>query len=239
MMRAFLYGIQLQWKLSLRNKEILLTYYVVPLIFYLFIGGIFTAIIPDAHKTLIQSMTVFSTTMGGLLGAPAPLVEFYGGEIKKSYRAGQVPLWTMAAGNFISAFLHLLLVSFIIFFTAPLLFDAAVPADLSSFFLSLMLLIATSLSVGTVFGLFVKHTSKLGMATQLVFLPSIMLSGIMFSAKLLPQALQTAGKLLPATWGYEAMCQGGIETMIPLYILLSIMLVIILIQLKRMAQDSF
>ena len=43
------------------------------------------------------------------------------------------------------------------------------------------------------------------MFSQLLFLPSIMLSGIMFPAELLPQTLTYAGKLLPAAWGYQMM----------------------------------
>ena len=35
-MNAFMYGIVLQWKLDLRNKDMLLTYYVVPLVFFAF-----------------------------------------------------------------------------------------------------------------------------------------------------------------------------------------------------------
>lgn len=38
-MRAFIYQIGLNWKLNLRSKELLVHYYVVPLVFYLFIGG--------------------------------------------------------------------------------------------------------------------------------------------------------------------------------------------------------
>ena len=35
-MRAFIYQIGLNWKLNLRSKELLVHYYVVPLVFYLF-----------------------------------------------------------------------------------------------------------------------------------------------------------------------------------------------------------
>ena len=49
------------------------------------------------------------------------------------------------------------------------------------------------------------------MISQLFFLPSIMLSGIMFPADLLPRAFAAAGKLLPAAWGYLAMADGGLR----------------------------
>ena len=68
---------------------------------------------------------------------------------------------------------------------------------------------AVSLALGSVLGLAVKNQGKLTMAEQILFLPSIMLSGIMFPAGMLPEALQTAGKMFPAAWGYLLMQDGG------------------------------
>jgi len=42
-MSAFIYGAVLQWKLDIRNKGVILTYFVVPLVFFAFMGGIFSA----------------------------------------------------------------------------------------------------------------------------------------------------------------------------------------------------
>ena len=47
------------------------------------------------------------------------------------------------------------------------------------------------------------------MISQVFFLPSVMLSGIMFPSSMLPGALQTVGKVFPATWGFESLCSGG------------------------------
>ena len=238
-MSAFLYGVGLHLKLNLRNKEILIMYYIVPLVFFLFMGGVFTSIIPDANKTLIQSMTVFGVSMGGLLGGPVPLVEILGSDVKKAYRAGGVPLWSAAAGNFISGFLHLVLMSLIIFFAAPLIFKASVPQNLPFFFLSLALLIFSSMCIATVFGLFVKNISKLTLLCQIVFLPSIMLSGIMFPVNMLPGALGTAGKIFPAAWGFEAMCQGKTELklLLPLLLISAVLLIVCAIRLKKINAD--
>lgn len=204
-MSAFLYGVALQWKLDLRNKGVLLTYYVVPLVFFAFMGGIFSSINPNAKDTLIQSMTVFGVTMGAILGASAPLVELYGSEIKKAYKVGGIPLWVAAINNFISALVHLLMMSLVIFCIAPLAFDAKSPPSLGLYFTSLAIFIISSLAIGTVLGLLIKSASKLTMAAQFIFLPSIMLAGIMFPANMLPKALETLGMIFPATWGFKLM----------------------------------
>lgn len=100
-MGAFLYSVGLHLKLNLRNKEILIMYYIVPLVFFLFMGGIFTSILPGADKTLIQSMTVFGVSMGGLLGGPVPLAEILGSDIKKrtareAFLCGALPRGTLS-----------------------------------------------------------------------------------------------------------------------------------------------
>jgi len=46
-MNGFLYGVALQWKLDIRSKSLLVTCYIVPLIFFLLMGGIFTSVMPD------------------------------------------------------------------------------------------------------------------------------------------------------------------------------------------------
>ena len=40
-MGAFLYGVSLQWKLDIRSKTLLITCYIVPLLFFAIMGGIF------------------------------------------------------------------------------------------------------------------------------------------------------------------------------------------------------
>lgn len=204
-MSAFLYGVALQCKIDFRNKGVLLTYYIVPLVFFAFMGGIFTSINSEAKETLIQSMTIFGVTMGAILGSPVPLTELYGSEIKKSYKVGNIPLYIPAINNFLSALIHLLLMSTIIFFTAPLAFQAEIPANIFAYFVSLILFIKVSLAIGTVLGLMVQSTSKLTMISQFIFLPSLMLSGIMFPTEMLPRILEYIGSVLPATLGFQLM----------------------------------
>ena len=85
---------------------------------------------------------------------------------------------------FLSAFVHLTISCAIILLLAPILFEAALPKQLPFFFLALAIYIIVSLSIGSILGLAVKSQAKLTMTAQLVFLPSIMLSGIMFPAGL-------------------------------------------------------
>ncbi|WP_346706913.1 ABC transporter permease [Massilistercora timonensis] len=82
----------------------------------------------------------------------------------------------------------------------------------------LLFFIAVSLSIASIIGLVVKDQAKTSMVSIIIFLPSIMLSGIMFPIELLPKAFEAIGKIFPATWGYKVMTDSvfQLENLLPL-----------------------
>ena len=123
-MNACLYGTILQWKLDIRSRSLLITCYVVPLIFFALMGGIFTSVMPDMHRTLIQSMIVMGVSMGAFNGFPQILSETYVSDIQKIYRVNGVPIFTGVLSMSLSALVHLMTMCAIITLAAPLAFDA-------------------------------------------------------------------------------------------------------------------
>lgn len=234
-MSAFLYGVGLQWKIDIRSKALLITCYIVPLLFFAIMGVIFTSINPTAKDTLIQSMTVMGVSMGAIIGLPPSIVETYASDIKKVYKANGVPMYLGLVTMFISAFIHLLIMSSIIFVVAPIAFNAAIPANPLLYFGVLAVFIAVSLSVGSVLGLLVKNQTKLTMIAQIIFLPSILLSGIMFPITMLPKGFDSAAKIFPATWGFKLMCQSSFSfsNLWPLLVIMLVSLSFCGVLLKR------
>lgn len=234
-MSAFLYGVSLQWKLDIRSKTLLITCYIVPLLFFAVMGGIFTSVMPEARYTLIQSMTVFGVTMGALIGLPPSLVEIYSSDIKKVYKANGVPLYLGLALTNISAYIHLFIMSIILYIAAPLAFNAEIPKNPVLYFASLAIFIAVSLSIASIIGLAVKDQTKTSMVSIIIFLPSIMLSGIMFPIELLPKAFEMVGKIFPASWGYKVMADSTfqLENLLPLVVILILAICVCGILLRK------
>ena len=234
-----LYGIKVQLKIDIRSKTLLVTCYVVPLLFFAIMGGIFTSLMPEAKNTLIQSMTVMGVSMGAFIGVPPSMVEVYGKDIKKMYIANGIPLCFGVITLVVSAFIHLMIMSMIIFTLAPIVFHSTIPSNIPLYFITLALFVIVSLAISCVLGLAVKNQAKLTMYSQVVFLPSIMLSGIMFSAELLPNFLESMGKLFPATWGYTLLIQKNIDvsTFIPIVIILIISVFISVQLLKKIRSE--
>lgn len=122
---------------------------------------------------------------------------------------------------------------------ATIVFHATIPSNIPLYFITLALFVIVSLTISCVLGLAVKNQAKLTMYSQVVFLPSIMLSGIMFSAELLPNFLESMGKLFPATWGYTLLIQKNIEvsTFIPLVFILIISVFVSVQLLKKIRSE--
>lgn len=238
-MKAMLYGIRVQLKMDIRSKTLLVTCYVVPLLFFAIMGGIFTSLMPEAKHTLIQSMTVMGISMGTFISVPPSMVEIYGTDIKKMYMANGIPLCFGVIALVVSAFIHLMIMSIIIFALAPTVFHATIPSNIPLYFITLALFVIVSLAISCVLGLAIKNQAKLTMYSQVVFLPSILLSGIMFSAELLPNFLESIGKLFPATWGYTLLIQKNIDvsTFIPLVIILIISIFVNVQLLKKIRSE--
>ena len=237
-MKAFLYGVKLQFKMDIRSKTMLITCYLVPLVFFFFMSGIFTSIDPTAVKTLIPAMSVFVITMSALIGVPPSLGEVYGSEIKKMYKANGVPLSLGVITQFISSFIHTLIVCLIVFAVAPIAFKAELPKNLPLYFCSLIVLLSVTLAIGCIIGLLIKVQAKQTMLEMIIFLPSIMLSGIMFSATLLPDFMQYMAYIFPATIGFQAMSKFEIWHLPMLVTIFTVLCIVIIIILKIKSRKS-
>lgn len=234
-MTAFLYGVFLQWKLDIRSKTLLITCYLVPLLFFAVMGGIFISVMPEAEDSLVQSMTIFGVTMGAMIGVPPSLVEIYSSDIKKLYKANGVPLCLGIIMINISAFIHLFIMSVILYIAAPLIFGAKIPENHGMYFICLAVFIAVSLGVASIIGLGVKDQAKTSMVSIIVFLPSIMFSGIMFPVELLPKLFEKMGKIFPASWGYRVMMENNfqLKNYMPFLLILALSIIICSVQLHR------
>ena len=234
-MNGFLYGVTLQWKLDIRSKSLLVTCYIVPLIFFLLMGGIFTSVMPEMRSTLIQSMIVMSVSMGAFIGLPPSLIETYRSDVKKVYKANGVSLYFGLVMTNFSAYIHLFMMSIILYIASPLAFNAETPENPVLYFASLAIFIAVSLSIASIIGLAVKDQAKTSMVSIIIFLPSIMLSGIMFPIELLPKAFEMVGKIFPASWGYKVMADSTfqLENLLPLVVILILAICVCGILLRK------
>jgi len=204
-MKPFFYHVLIQWKLDIRNKNVLLPIYVIPLVFFLVMSAVFSSILSGFENVLIPAMITFSVTMGAVLGLPIPLHEIYATDIKKTYKLGNIPSYIPILVSAITFFIHFLTVSLIVILFGNLIFGAVLSAPIYLFIISLFLFIVSCEGIGIFIGTHFKSNSGMILAGQVIFLPSILFSGAMFPVDLLPTPLQVFSKIFPASIGMETM----------------------------------
>jgi len=239
-MKAFFYTFYLQTKTDLKQFEILIVYYLVPLMFYVIMGIVFQAIMPDISETIIPTMAIFAISMGTLFGLPSSIYTYCQKNLRKSLRVSSIPLYAMILSGMLSAFVHLTLTTLIITFISPILFDANLPVSMVQYFLTVVLLLITSSLIGIIIALYSKSSGKLALYAQIVFLPTIMLSGIMFSVDLLPDVLRTISNIIPAKHTMDIITNSENQIISYLYFLLVILVTtsIITIRLRQLRYDQ-
>ncbi len=198
-MNAFLKHLSVQFKMDVREKGTLMTFYIIPLTFFAVMGAVFSSINAASKETLTSSMIIFATTMGAVLGIPIPLIDMRESGVLRAYRVNGIPGPAVLLIQAASAFLHLSVTSLIILITAPILFGASLPKNYGAFFLILICLLFTNIMLGLLIGVTCRSQSSSTMLSQAIFLPSLMLSGIMFPSDMLPKPLMLLGRIFPAT----------------------------------------
>jgi ABC-2 type transport system permease protein len=203
-MNAFVNHFSFEFRTGIRNRTLLLLTYLFPLGVYLLMGLLMTAINPTFRETMIPAMIIFAVMSGTLLSLPDSLVTARKAGIFRSYKINGVPALSILAIPALSAFVHLLLIALIITVTAPLLFQAPLPTNWLGFVLVIILIIGACASLSLLIGVISANSQMTVLWAQLIFLPSMILGGLMLPTSILPAALGKVALLLPSTYAMNA-----------------------------------
>ena len=203
-MNAFAIHFSFEFGTGLRDRSLLIMNYLLPLGFYAVMGGVMAEINPPFRQLLIPAMVVFAVLSGAMLGLPGPLVSARETGIFRSYRINGVPTLPILTVPALTTLVHVAVTSAIVAVTAPVLFGAPSPTDWPSFVLVFVLLAAATTGLGLLIGVVSSSNQMTVLWSQLVFLASILLGGMMVPTSMLPAAFRKIGLLLPTTYAMNA-----------------------------------
>ncbi len=211
-MSAFITHLSFEFKTGIRNKNLLLMNYLFPLGFYLMMGFIMPEINPFFREVMIPAMITFAILAATLLGLPDPLVNGREAGIFRSYKINGVPASSILLIPALTTGLHLAIVTLIITFTAPILFDATIPVNGIALFITLLATVLACSGLGVLIGVVSPSTRMTVLFSQVIFVPAMLLGGLMMPFSLLPNGAQAIAKLLPATHAMNAFNGFAMET---------------------------
>lgn len=203
-MTAFANHISFDFRTGIRNRSLLLLNYLFPLAFYLLMGFVMPGLNPLFLDGLLPGMVVFAIYSAAILGLPDPLVQARDSGIFRSYKINGVPRLNILAIPALTTSLHLIIVTVIICLTAPLLFNAPTPVNWLNFVLVFLATLFAAAGLGVLIGVVSPNSRATVLLSQLIFLPSMLLGGLMLPYGVLPRAAQIIAQLLPSTHAMNA-----------------------------------
>jgi ABC-2 type transport system permease protein len=203
-MTAFFRHFMYDFRTGLRDKSLLMLNYLFPLGFYVLMGLLMTGLSPTFAPTMIAAMIMVAIMASTLLGLPNPVVESREAGIYRSFKINGVPALSIVSIPILSSFVHIILVSLIITLTAGPFFKAGIPVNWFYFALILVLTIFTMASLGMLIGVISPNTRSIVLFSQSIFLPSMILGGLMVPASMLSTGLYRVSLLLPTSYAMNA-----------------------------------
>ncbi len=217
-MTAFINHFVFEFRTGIRNKQLLLMNYLFPIGFFLMMGFVMAEINPLFVDTMTPAMVIFAVLAATLLGIPDPLVNARENGIFRSYKINGIPSISILVIPALTTMLHLLIVAAIITATAPLLFDAPAPVNWINYTLIFITLAFTMAGVSVLIGVVSPNSRVTVLYSQVFFIPSILLAGMMIPFDMLPDAAGKIAQLLPATQAmnaFKGLAMGGVADFNP------------------------
>lgn len=227
MIRGLAAHAALEFRTGVRDKTLLLMTYLFPLGFYGFMGVFMTEMSPRFAEVMIPGMTVFAMLAASMFGLPGPLISAREAGILRSYRIYGVPTGAAFGVPAATTVAHLMLVAGVIAATAPPFFDAFPVRHFALFTLVVLTGGVAHAGLGALIGVISTDTRISVLWSQLVFLPSVLLAGLIVPFDQIPELFQPVSLLLPATYAMEAFggLAFGTETLIDPWLALGVLAV--------------
>jgi ABC-2 type transport system permease protein len=203
-MNAFAYHFGFDFRVGIRNKTLMLMNYLFPLGCYVMFGALLGSINPGFLQTIVPAMALFAVMGGALLGMPDTLVSAREAGIFRMYKINGVPALSILIIPVLTSMLHAVLATLVIALTAPALFDGRSPENWLGFLLVFLASAFAFAGIGTLIGVVSSNPRMTVLFSQLVFLPSMILGGLMLPSSILPPAMARLGLLLPSTYAMDA-----------------------------------
>lgn len=198
-MKAFIQHFVFEFKTGIRNKQLLLMNYLFPLVFFLMMGFVMTAINPHFEEILLPSMVTFTIIFSAIFGIPDPLVSTRENGIFRSYKINGIPSISILVIPIVSSIMHMLIATGIMTLLTAILFDAPMPSNWLNYFLMILLGALAASTLAVLIGVVSPNTRLTVMYSQVIFIPSMLIGGVMMPFSVLPETVSKFALAFPTT----------------------------------------
>jgi len=219
-MNAFANHFSFEFRTGIRDKTLLLMNYLFPIGLYIMLGLLMKELNPPFVETMIPAFIIIAIMSGTVLSLPNPLVSAREAGIFRSYKINGVPAISILTIPALTTVSHMVVVAAVVTATAPLVFGAPTPVSWPGFILFFLLTAFAHAGFGMLISVISSSSRAVVLWSQLIFLPSMMIGGLMIPYDMLPDALGKIALLLPATYAmnvFQGFAQNQVTALYPLW----------------------
>lgn len=196
-MKAFFTHLSYEFRATLRDKTLLLMNYLFPLFFFVMMGLLMGKVNPTFKDTMIPGMILVAIMSSTLLAMPSPMLTSRESGVFRSFKINGVPSLSIIIIPILNALLHMLVVSVIIILAGHFFFEGVLPGNWLYFGIVWLVSFLAFSGLGMLIGVVASNSRSTVLIAQLIFVPSMILGGLMMPTSVLPKSLSLIGNLLP------------------------------------------
>ncbi|MEO7142542.1 MAG: amidohydrolase family protein [Bryobacteraceae bacterium] len=210
-MSAYLAHIQMNLRLTFRDKTVLFFNYLFPLVFFFIFGQLFHA---ERGGAIIQvaTMVLCIGILGtGFFGAGMRAVTDREQNILRRFKVAPITPGPILASSLVTGLAHFLPVALLVLALSHFLYGMPWPSRPVSLLLFIAIGVTAFRAIGLIIASVVNSLQESQILVQLLYFPMLFLSGMTIPMTALPPSVQVFAQFMPATYlftGMEAILSG-------------------------------
>ena len=210
-MKSFWILLKNEWKLNIRNMNMVIFAVIMPLIVLVILGFIY-GVKPAAEgveytfmEQSFGALCTISICAGGLMGLPLVVSEYRERKILKRFQVTPVSPVRLLAVEFTIYILYCI-VSMVTLMAAGMIFwNIRIYGSWAGFLGSWLLTMVSTLSIGMMVGGIAKNTKTASVIACALYFPMLIFSGATLPFEVMPDFMQKVISIFPITQGIQLM----------------------------------
>lgn len=210
-MKSFWILLKNEWKLNIRNMNMVIFAVIMPLIVLVILGFIYGVkpAAEGAEYTFMEqsfgALCTISICAGGLMGLPLVVSEYRERKILKRFQVTPVSPVRLLAVEFTIYVLYCIVSMVTLMVAGTIFWNIRIYGSWIGFLGSWLLTMVSTLSIGMMVGGIAKNTKTASVIASVLYFPMLIFSGATLPFEVMPDFMQKIVSIFPMTQGIQLM----------------------------------
>lgn len=210
-MKSFCILLKNEWKLNIRNMNMVIFAVIMPLIVLVILGFIYGVkpAAEGAEYTFMEqsfgALCTISICAGGLMGLPLVVSEYRERKILKRFQVTPVSPVRLLAVEFTLYVLYCIVSMVTLMVAGTIFWNIRIYGSWTGFLGSWLLTMVSTLSIGMMVGGIAKNTKTASVIASVLYFPMLIFSGATLPFEVMPDFMQKIVSIFPMTQGIQLM----------------------------------